>query len=207
MGAGIAFEFKLRNPDMFNKYKTHCDNKLIAIGKLWVYQQNASEFGSSYTKILNFPTKQHWKYPSKEEYLEKGLQKFLETYQEKKIESIAFPMLGADRGGLSPKRCLSIMTYYLEQCQIPVEIWQFDPSAKDDLYDHFKLLMMAMGEEEIKAKSKLRSDAIKKLKNGLQQENINSLSGLLRLKGIGEKTIEKSLNLLKEAYPQQQTLL
>ena len=42
--------------------------------------------------VLNFPTKYHWKYPSKIEYLEKGLQKFVDTYQSQGITSIAFPL-------------------------------------------------------------------------------------------------------------------
>ncbi len=199
MGAGIAFEFKLRNPDMFNKYKNHCMDNQINIGKLWIYKVLTPSMTTSYQNILNFPTKHHWKFPSKEEYLEKGLQKFLETYQQKGITSIAFPMLGADKGGLTQEKSLSIMTHYLEQCDIPVEIWHFDPSAKDDLYDQFKTIMSVLSDEEIKAESKLRIDAIQKLKQGLMKKNINSLSGLLREKGIGEKTIEKSLTLIKNA--------
>lgn len=200
MGAGIAFEFKLRNPDMFNKYTNHCKNKDINIGKLWVYKITTPSLTTNYENILNFPTKHHWKYPTKEEYLETGLKKFLETYKNKDITSIAFPMLGADKGGLTHEKSLSIMTHYLEQCDIPVEIWSFDPTAKDDLYDQFKTIMETLSNEEIKAQSNLRIDAIQKLKQGLLRKEINSLSGLLREKGIGEKTIEKSLTLLKNTH-------
>ncbi len=31
MGAGIAYEFRLRESDMFNKYKELCDNKMMDI--------------------------------------------------------------------------------------------------------------------------------------------------------------------------------
>ena len=197
MGAGIAFEFKLRTPDMFEQYKTHCDKQLIRIGKLWIYRNKNNKLDATYKNILNFPTKNHWKNPTKKEYLEKGLQKFLDTYQQKGITSIAFPLLGADKGGLLQAQSLSIMKHYLEQCDIHVEIWQFDPTAKDDLYDRFRQLMTEMSDEQIKAQSKLRIDGIKNLKLALLKKDVNSLSSLLRQRGIGAVTIEKSFNLLK----------
>ena len=65
MGKGIALVFKLRYPNMFVVYKEHCNAKRIAPGKLWLYK---SEKNAPW--VLNFPTKFHWKYPSKMEYLE-----------------------------------------------------------------------------------------------------------------------------------------
>ena len=67
----------------------------IDIGILWIYKNSAERW------ILNFPTKKHWKYPTKIEYLKKGLEKFINTYDQKDIQSIAFPILGSDKGGLS----------------------------------------------------------------------------------------------------------
>lgn len=199
MGAGIAYEFKIRYPDMFDKYKKFCDDGLIEIGNLWIYNIKPKSINSNYTKILNFPTKNHWKYPTKKEYLEKGLQKFLDTYIDKNIQSIAFPLLGASNGGMLEKESISIMKKYLEQCEIPIEIWYFDPTAKDDVYSYFKNVFINMSDNMIKEKSQLRVDAIKNLKKALLRDDINSLNGLLRVKGIGETTIEKSLILLNNS--------
>lgn len=116
MGKGIALEFKKRYPDMFQKYKEICDAGLLDIGKLQLYKTPDKW-------ILNFPTKTHWRYHSKEWYLEKGLQKFLDTYKMKGITSIAFPLLGASNGRIDPKVSLNIMKRYLEQCDIPVYIY------------------------------------------------------------------------------------
>lgn len=185
MGAGIAYEFRLRYPDMFSKYKSFCSAKKIDIGTLWMYKIE-DKF------ILNFPTKHDWKFPSKEEYLKKGLQKFVDTYKQRGIISIAFPLLGADRGGIDKDKSLSIMKSYLSKCDIPIEIWHFDPNAKDDLYEDFKLKFENLDMETIKKESTLRTDMIKKIKSALQRNDINSLSGLLRVKGIGEVAIEKS---------------
>ncbi len=195
MGAGIAYEFRLRDPEMFERYKELCSNKAIDIGKLWIY--NTDEENISFSKILNFPTKNNWKYPSKEEYLHKGLQKFLETYEAKGITSIAFPLLGADRGGLDRNRSIEIMESYLGKCTIDIEIWDFDPTAKDDLYEDFKSIFNEIDDNTIKAESKIRIDLVKKVRAAIELPNINSLSGLLRVKGIGDKTLENLFKYIK----------
>ena len=62
MGKGIALECKLRFPDMFKKYKEFCEKELMKPGSLQLCN-------NSKPWILNFPTKVHWKDPSKIEYL------------------------------------------------------------------------------------------------------------------------------------------
>ena len=196
MGAGIAYEFKLRFPEMFEKYKSFCDNGLIDIGNLWIYKLTKDN-NDMYEYILNFPTKKHWKYPSKIEYLEKGLEKFVNTYKEKNISSIAFPLLGASKGGIDETVSISIMRKYLDKIDIPIEIWQFDSNAKDDLYEDFKEKFINLDDNLIKEQSKLRIDLIKKIKSTLLNENINSMSGLLSEKGIGDISLEKSFRFIK----------
>lgn len=190
MGAGIAYEFRLRENDMFEKYKVLCKNKKIDIGILWIYKAENKN-------ILNFPTKFDWKYPSKTEYLQKGLQKFIDTYKQKGITSIAFPLLGADRGGLDPKHSLELMKSYLNKCDIDVEIWHFDPNAKDDLYEEFKSIFKNIDDTVIKEGSKIRINIVKKIREALNDPSINSLSGLLRVKGVGDKSLEKLFFYIK----------
>ena len=103
MGKGMALECKLRFPEMFIKYKDSCDKKLFKPGYLQIYK-------NSKPWILNFPTKIHWKDPSKIEYLEEGLKKFQDEYLNKNISSIAFPLLGASLGGLSEELVYETMT-------------------------------------------------------------------------------------------------
>jgi len=196
MGAGIAYEFKLRFPEMFEKYKQFCNNGSIDIGNLWIYKLTKYD-NENYEYILNFPTKNHWKYPTKVEYLEKGLQKFIDTYKQKGILSIAFPLLGASKGGLSEEVSIKIMKEYLEKVDIPVEIWKFDPNAKDDLYEEFKNKFLNLDIKTIKEQSKLRIDLINKIRIALERDDVNSLSGLLKVKGIGDVSLEKSFNFIK----------
>ena len=116
MGKGIALSFKEKYPKMFIRYKELCNYKQIKIGTLWLYKDENKW-------ILNFPTKDHWKNPSEVEYLKLGLKKFVETYEEKGITSISFPLLGANNGGLNPDISLRIMKEYLQECKIPVFIY------------------------------------------------------------------------------------
>lgn len=118
MGKGIALEMKNRYPEMFEKYKGFCDRQLIEVGKLWLYKSDDKW-------ILNFPTKIHWRNNSEYDYIKKGMAKFVETYKEKDIKSIAFPMLGCSNGGLDVNAVLEIMMCYLSKCDdLIVEIYR-----------------------------------------------------------------------------------
>ena len=72
MGKGIALEFKKKYPAMFRDYVNKCDFGEIKTGKPYVYED------ASGMKILNFPTKDHWRSPSKLSYVVDGLDWFIE---------------------------------------------------------------------------------------------------------------------------------
>ena len=107
MGAGVALEFALRYPEMFEDYKTKCENHEIAIGKVGYYHD------SSGTTIVNFPTKWHFMYPSQLKWIEKALDNFVETYKSHGITSVAFPKLGTFKGQLPWEQVKPIMVKYL----------------------------------------------------------------------------------------------
>jgi hypothetical protein len=199
MGAGIAYECRLRFPQMYERYSELCIDKLLTIGTLWIYKD-------AYKWILNFPTKYHWKYESKPEYLEKGLQKFLDTYKAKRITSIAFPLLGSSNGGIPEEVSIRIMESYLEKCDIPVEIYHHDTLAYDDLYLKFKDLWNSIPESELSKKSGLRIDFVRKVKSALGKDEIRSLSRLLSVKGIGDATLEKSFHFINNYRQTEQQL-
>ena len=182
MGAGIALEFRLRYREMYEKYVQLCSEKKLKVGLLWIYNDQANIEKS----ILNFPTKNHWKYPSKIEYLELGLRKFCETYKSRQITSIAFPLLGAGRGGLDPIEAENIMTKYLKDLDLTVEIYKYDPKASDDLYDNLKRKLLHLGEKEVCDKIKLGKQYVKKIFSGLN------------IPGIGDTTIEKVFDFAKQ---------
>ncbi len=191
MGKGIALVHKLRYPSMHDEYKEHCKNKLIKIGSLWLYtkQKNAPW-------ILSFPTKIHWKYPSKIEWIEKGLQKFVETYKKKGITSIAFPLLGTHNGGLDTNEVKKLMNDYLRECDIDIEIYDYDPNAKDDLFASFKEKWLSMDEKTIKADTGIQPQYARKITEIIHSGEINSMISLANYNGIGEKTLEKAFGYI-----------
>lgn len=130
MGKGIAKEFKKLFPDMFTQYQKLCEDKKIEIGTLWIYK-------TTNKWVLNFPTKQYWRNPSKIEYLEKGLQKFVDQYSEKGIKSIAFPPLGCGNGELDwESQVRPLMEKYLKDLPIDIYIHLYTPNALEDVPEH-----------------------------------------------------------------------
>jgi len=116
MGTGLAAEFKTKFPEMFKDYKSLCRANQIKIGKLWVYDKTNP-------KIMAFPTKDDWKKPSQYTFIEKGLQEFVRTYESLKINSIAFPILGARNGCLDKLTVRNMMYEYLDELPIHIEIY------------------------------------------------------------------------------------
>ena len=201
MGAGIALECRFRYPEMHEKYINLCNDNKIETGLLWLYK-------SPKRWVLNFPTKKHWKYPSKKEYLHAGLEKFCDTYKEKGIESIAFPLLGADKGGIPQEDSLSIMRSYLDNIDIEIEIYRYDPKAKDDLFDKTKNFILSQDLLQISKETKLRKDYVEKVITGMKRPDIYQLNQLARIEGIGIKTLEKVFSFAnsEKNYFKQQTL-
>ena len=189
MGAGIALEFKLRLPEMYEQYVELCRKRKIDIGRSWLYKHPRDG-----RWVLNFPTKRQWRYPSKIEYLEAGLEEFLLTYRHNGIKSIAFPVLGASNGGLDEEESLSVMRSYLERCDIPVEIYQYDPTATDDLFLEFQQKLVSNRNKTLLAKNMgVRVDRLNSILNILNDPDnpVKSLSRLATVPGIGSKTLEK----------------
>lgn len=116
MGAGIALEFMLRYPEMFVDYKSKCKEKKIVTGKVDYYKNDDSSL------IINFPTKWHFKYPSKIIWIEQGLKDFVKTYKQHEITSVAFPKLGTSNGGLNWNDVKILMEKYLSNLDIDVYI-------------------------------------------------------------------------------------
>ena len=114
MGKGIARRFKQAFPEMFREYQILCEAGQLTIGRLWLYR-DADRW------ILNFPTKKHWRNPSRPEYVEAGLQRFVEMYSETGITQIAFPQLGCGNGELDwESQVRPLMETYLAKLSIDV---------------------------------------------------------------------------------------
>jgi O-acetyl-ADP-ribose deacetylase (regulator of RNase III) len=114
MGKGLAKEFRDREPEMFAGYKSLCEKKLLVPGQLWLWHGATS-------LILNFSTKQHWRNPSKLEWIEAGLEEFARRYQELGITEISFPRLGCGHGRLQWDDVRPLMEKHLGN--LPIQIY------------------------------------------------------------------------------------
>jgi O-acetyl-ADP-ribose deacetylase (regulator of RNase III) len=115
MGKGIAKDFKIIFPEMFQEYQILCEKKKIDIGKLHLWR-------GPHKWVLNFPTKKDWRYPSKPEYIEAGLKTFVAGYGRNSISSVAFPQLGCGHGELDwEKQVRPLLERHLSN--LPVEVF------------------------------------------------------------------------------------
>lgn len=129
MSKGLAKEFKRLYPSMFDSYQRYCESGDLTVGKLQLFR-------TSNRWILNFPTKKNWRQSSTIEYIELGLQKFVDSYQEQGIKSVSFPMLGCGNGGLDWEREVKpLMEKYLKK--LPIEVF-IHIAKRDELKpEHF----------------------------------------------------------------------
>lgn len=101
MGKGIALMFKEAFPDNFRQYEAACKAKAVQVGRMFVTERRGL-IGPTW--IINFPTKKHWRQPSKLEWIVDGLKDLRVFIEQKAIKSIAIPPLGSGNGGLTWSR-------------------------------------------------------------------------------------------------------
>ena len=127
MGRGIALEFKRLFPEMYRQYRELCERGQFKTGMLWLYK-------SPNKWVLNFPTKEHWRAPSRVEYIDAGLRKFVDSYADMGVHSIAFPALGCGNGQLDfETQVKPLMEKYLRQ--LPIEVFIY-PSQESAFVEH-----------------------------------------------------------------------
>ncbi|MDP1698289.1 MAG: macro domain-containing protein [Xanthomonadaceae bacterium] len=97
MGKGIALAFKDTYPENFNAYEAACRAGEVRVGRMFV-TENHSLHRPRW--IINFPTKQHWRNPSKLEWIRTGLADLRRVVLDLGIRSLALPPLGCGNGGL-----------------------------------------------------------------------------------------------------------
>ncbi len=98
MGKGIALAFKQRFPANYQAYAAACQRGDVQTGRMFITDTQAL-LGPRW--IVNFPTKQHWRDPSRLEWVRSGLQDLRRFLMDEDVQSVALPALGAGLGGLS----------------------------------------------------------------------------------------------------------
>jgi O-acetyl-ADP-ribose deacetylase (regulator of RNase III) len=97
MGKGLALQFRTAFPVNYKSYQAACACGAVRVGKMFVTEHQPD---ANPRYIINFPTKAHWRNPSRLEYITEGLADLARVLRERRITSIAVPPLGCGLGGL-----------------------------------------------------------------------------------------------------------
>ena len=118
MGKGLALDTANRYKGLLYQYRKACSAGDLTIDKLWVYRVSEKR------QILCFPTKEHWRYPSKVEWIEHNLKTLAQDYEALGIISLAMPKIGSGLGKLNWETEIRPLVYqYLKDLPIPVVVY------------------------------------------------------------------------------------
>jgi O-acetyl-ADP-ribose deacetylase (regulator of RNase III) len=127
MGKGVALMFKEAYPENFKAYEEACRSEEVQIGKMFVTERRGEMFGPKW--IVNFPTKAHWRFPSRMEWIVQGLDDLKRFITENSVKSVALPPLGAGNGGLAWRDVRRKIEAALAELN-DVEVIVYEPTAK-----------------------------------------------------------------------------
>ena len=131
MGKGVALEFKKRFPAMFEDYEHRCERGEVRLGEPYLYTDLSG------VRIVNFPTKGHWRSPARIADIERGLDYLVDHVAEWGITSIALPPLGCGNGGLEWSEVGPLI--YRKLHHLPIDVWAYAPygTASKQLTEEF----------------------------------------------------------------------
>lgn len=185
MGKGVAFEFRLRYPDMFEEYRVICSENKLKPGQILPYRKNNPW-------ILNFAVKNDWKAPSRIEWVESCLQRFVYKYRELGVTSIAFPWMGAMNGGLPWEKVHELMRNYLSPLpDIKVEVIEFDPDISDPVFNRLRDMVSNTDLHDFAKMTGLKTSASALIYEAIAAGRATSMFRVCLMDGIGKLTIEK----------------
>ena len=95
MGKGLALQFKRAFPAMAKAYAEAAKRGDVQIGRMHVWRLD--RLGGPRI-VINFPTKRHWRSPSRLSDIEVGLDDLVRVIREEGITSIAVPLWVAETG-------------------------------------------------------------------------------------------------------------
>lgn len=188
MGKGIALDFKLRFPEMFKEYQKICFKHILKPGQILPYRK-------SKPIILNFAIKDDWKDPSKVEWVEETLQKFVLNYKTMGITSIAFPWMGAMNGGIPLETIKELTRKYLSNLpDIDIEVYDFDPDVPCHLYKALQKIVFdnVFSIESLASMSDIKTCYWIKIIDAVRDENTKSINNLCHYIVDGKRIIGKT---------------
>ena len=118
MGKGLALGFKPRFPKNFSQYEAACRAGEVKVGQMFTTMIDGPRW------LINFPTKQHWRNPTRLEWIVSGLADLNRLLSEKNIQSVAIPALGCGNGGLSWSTVRPLIEEAFSNTEIDVQVYE-----------------------------------------------------------------------------------
>jgi O-acetyl-ADP-ribose deacetylase (regulator of RNase III) len=118
MGAGVALAFKRLHPLMFAEYQRKCTAGLIRPGQLHIWQSPDGE------RIVNFPTKRHWRDNSRYDDLEAGLIALKAFLADQGHVRVTLPALGCGHGRLNWNIVAAMIAKHLHGLDAQITVFQ-----------------------------------------------------------------------------------
>lgn len=128
MGKGIALQFKTRFPNNYKTYRDACKAGTFKTGQVLVIAEGDL---LNQKIIVNFPTKENWKAPSKYEYITSGLKALKQAIKDYNITSIAIPPLGCGNGGLDWNIVRPMIEKELHELETEITIYEPNEQIKE----------------------------------------------------------------------------
>lgn len=122
-GKGVALMFKEAFPENFRAYAAACKADALEPGGLFITERR-DMLGPRW--IINFATKDHWRSPSRLDWIKAGLADLRRELVARNIRSIAIPPLGAGNGGLDWADVKPLIAQALADLGVAVTV--FEPS-------------------------------------------------------------------------------
>lgn len=135
MGKGIALQFKNAFPENYKAYSDAVKSGAFRLGEVLVVP--VKTVGTA-RFVINFPTKAHWRFPSRIEWIQAGLKDLRAKIQEYSIRSIALPPLGCGNGGLDWSQIQPLIEEEMGDLEAEVIIYEPSQKVKESLQQEEK---------------------------------------------------------------------
>ena len=120
MGKGIALQFKNAYPENFKVYSEAVKSGKFRLGEVLVVPVKAV---GPVRFVINFPTKSHWRFPSRLEWIHAGLKDLRLKIEALGIRSIVLPRLGCGNGGLNWNQVRPLIEQEMGNLEVEVFIF------------------------------------------------------------------------------------
>lgn len=131
MGRGIALAFRARYPEMFRIYRARCVRGELRPGMVLPYTRSYKR--GEGPVVFNLLVKDHWRQPSRHEWVREVCKRVAVEYDAFGVTSLALPHVGRLNGWIDWPTSRAIIYEVLDPLPIPVELIEYAPELTENV--------------------------------------------------------------------------